>query len=86
MKTIDMKIQVFDYVHDCYVTQFRTFAVNKNGQGLFTLRSDGTWQQHTGTCQFSAKSPAKLAQKIRAYCDDWSTAKMVRGSADGWRK
>lgn len=27
------------------------WACNKEGYGLFDRRNDGTWAQHTGTCQ-----------------------------------
>jgi len=74
MKTIEM------IMTDGLVT--KTYAMNTDGSGLFRRKSDGTFEQLTGTGQFHAHSPAILARKIRARI--YSGAKMVRGSARGW--
>jgi len=57
------------------------WAVNDDGEGLFSRRRDGTWQQHVGTCDFRAKSPAHLSRQLKNPSTD---RKMVRGSARGW--
>jgi hypothetical protein len=62
------------------------YAVNNSGNGLFTRKNDGTWQQHRGTCDFGAKTPADLMRKLKSGKSEFDerTLKMVRGSAFNW--
>jgi hypothetical protein len=43
------------------------WACNKEGEGAFSRREDGTWQQHAGTGQAGPfRTPAQLRAFIRA--------------------
>lgn len=44
------------------------WAVNRDHEGLFSRRADGTWQQHVGTCDFSARTREEFSRKLRQHC------------------
>ena len=55
---------------DCYEDDIsgteEEWACNDSGCGIFSRRSDGSWLQHTGTCQAGPfRSPAELRRHLR---------------------
>lgn len=47
-------------------TDVREYAVNDSGHGLFIRRSDGTFQQKMGNCEFFAGTARQLRRKIQS--------------------
>jgi hypothetical protein len=44
------------------------WACNRLGEGVFSRRSDGTWQQHTGTGQTPTfRTAAQFSRYVRAH-------------------
>jgi hypothetical protein len=47
------------------------WACNRGGEGIFSRRSDGTWQQHTGTSQTPRfRSALALSRYVHAHYRD----------------
>jgi hypothetical protein len=70
------------------LTDGSEWACNREGEGIFSRRADGTWQQHTGTSQAGPfRSPAALSQRVRRdylRSNGEALPGMRRGSARGW--
>ena len=70
------------------LTDGSEWACNRLGEGVFSRKGDGTWQQHTGTEQTPTfRTPAALSRYVRTNYragngDDLPG--MKRGSARGW--
>jgi hypothetical protein len=62
------------------------WACNQNGEGVFSRRSDGTWQQHTGTGQTPAfAAPQTFSRYVHSHyrnADGERLGRMV--SSRGW--
>lgn len=77
-------------MHTIELVDGSEYACNQVREGVFSRRSDGTWQQHVGTSDTPRfKTPAALLRWCRANLsysrsDDGEWPAMKRGSASGW--
>lgn len=70
------------------LTDGTEWACNRDGEGVFSRKADGSWQQHTGTGQAGPFGTARaFSAHVHANYGDWDGAPlpaMKRGSARGW--
>lgn len=62
------------------------WACNREGEGIFSRRKDGTWQQHTGTGQTPVfRTPQQLSRYVHERYRDRDGERLARMvSNSGW--